>query len=697
MSGSGGPWGGGKGGGDEPPQGERPRDGDKRGPRGGREGPQIPEIDEIMKKGQERLRVLMGGRSRQGGGGGGGGGGPVGPVLSRNGILIGLAGAVALWAWASFYTVRPEERSVELFLGDFSSIGNPGLNFAPWPLVTAEIVQVTGERTTDIGTATGQTADGGLMLTRDQNIVDIGFQVVWNISDPSGYLFNLAEPDDTIRAVSESVMRDIIARSELSPILNRDRGLITADLQRAVQTTLDSYNAGITVIRVNLQRAQPPEQVIDAFREVQAAQQERERLQNEADAYANRVTAGARGEAARLVEEAEAYRAQVVNNAEGEASRFVSVYNEYVKAPEVTRRRMYIETMERVFGDMNKVILDGVGEGGQGVVPFLPLNELGRPPVAPLRRRRHRYHGSEQLMSRTALLLSVAGVAIVAVMSSLFIVDERKKALVLQFGQVRQVVEEPGLGFKIPLIQEVVRYDDRILGLQTQAVEVTMLDDRRLVVDAFARWRISDVVRFRQAVGQLGEAQGLRRLEGIINPAIQEVLGSVNSNRVLSEDRGALMNQIRDIARRQAAALGIEVIDLRLTRTDLPDQNLSATFARMRAEREREAADEVARGNEAALRVRAAADRTVVELTSEARKNAEIVRGEADAARNAIYADAFGRDPEFFAFTRSLTSYERALKGANSSIVMQPDSAFFEYLRSYDRPTPPVPPAAPTP
>jgi membrane protease subunit HflC len=294
---------------------------------------------------------------------------------------------------------------------------------------------------------------------------------------------------------------------------------------------------------------------------------------------------------------------------------------------------------------------------------------------------------------KSALILPVLAVVAGLVMSSVFIVDEREKALVLQFGQVKQVKQEPGLGFKIPLIQEVVTYDDRILGLPTTPIEVTMLDDRRLVVDAFARWRITDLVRFREAVGAGGEVQGLRRLEGIINPAIQEVLGSVDSARVLSEDRTALMNQIRDIARRQALNLGIEVIDVRLTRTDLPEQNLSATFARMRAEREREAADEIARGGEAASRVRASADRAVVELTSEARKTAEVIRGEADARRNAIYAEAFGRDPEFFAFTRSLTSYERALKGANSSIVMQPDSEFFEYLRGEAAPVASPPPA----
>ncbi|MBU9696760.1 protease modulator HflC [Rhodobacteraceae bacterium HSP-20] len=285
-------------------------------------------------------------------------------------------------------------------------------------------------------------------------------------------------------------------------------------------------------------------------------------------------------------------------------------------------------------------------------------------------------------MMKSAILLPIVAILGAAALSSVFIVDEREKVLVLQFGQVKQVKQDPGLGFKLPLIQEVVRYDGRILGLPTAPVEVTMLDDRRLVVDAFARWRITDLVEFREAVGAGGELQALRRLEGIVNPAIQQVLGSVPSSRVLSEDRTALMNQIRDIARRQAAALGIEVIDVRLTRTDLPEQNLEATFARMRAEREREAADEIARGGEAAQRVRASADRTVVELTSDARRQADVIRGEADAERNAIYAEAFGRDPEFFAFTRSLTSYERALQSGNSSIVMQPDSEFFDYLRS---------------
>ena len=297
----------------------------------------------------------------------------------------------------------------------------------------------------------------------------------------------------------------------------------------------------------------------------------------------------------------------------------------------------------------------------------------------------------------SALAIPLLVVAGVVGMASIFIVDEREKALVLRLGRVVSVKETPGLGFKVPFLDNVVNYDDRILGLPTTPLEVTPLDDRRLVVDAFARWRITDPVRFRQAVGTGGVQAAQGRLEPIVNAAIREVLGSVPSTTVLSDDRTALMNQIRDEARNNSAGLGVEIIDVRLTRTDLPEQNLNATYARMRAERQREAADEIARGGEAAQRVRAAADRTVVELTSEAQKRADIIRGEADAQRNAVYADAFGRDPEFFAFTRSMTSYERALQGGNTQLVIDPSGEFFTYLSndgadSANPPSEPVPP-----
>ena len=380
MSGnSGGPWGGGgssggggnKGnGGDNNGGGKRPDD----------DSPQIPEIDELMKKGQEQLRVLMGGR---GGGGQGGGnrsgqGGGAGPMFTKGTVgLAVLAGAV-LWGMASFYTVKPEEQSVELFLGEYSATGEPGLNFAPWPLVTAEVIPVKVEQTETIG-AGARGNDAGLMLTGDENIIDIDFQVVWNINDPANFLFNLRDPKQTIQAVSESAMREIIAQSELAPILNRDRGIISDRLNELIQLTLDSYDSGVNIVRVNFDQADPPEPVKDAFRAVQSAGQERDRLEKQADAYANQILAGARGQSAQTLEEAEAYRAQVVNEAEGEASRFTAVLEEYSKAPEVTRKRLYLETMEEVLSRVDKVILDETSGGnGQGVVPYLPLNELRR-------------------------------------------------------------------------------------------------------------------------------------------------------------------------------------------------------------------------------------------------------------------------------------------------------------------------------
>ena len=371
---SGGPWGGGNSGGGGDDRG-RNTGGGRRPPDGG---PQMPEIDDLVRKGQERLKVLMGGRGGNGSGGGSGGGG--GPQFGRGTIgLVGI-GILGVWLFSSLYSVKPEEQSVELFLGSYYSTGQPGLNFAPWPLVTAEVINVTSERTENIGERAGST-NQGLMLTTDANIVDINFQVVWNISDPAKVLFNIRDPQLTVQAVAESVMREIIAASNLGPILNRDRGIIADTAMQDIQATMDAYDSGIRIVRINLEKADPPEEVIDAFREVQAAEQERDRLQRQADAYANRVLAESRGEAAQILEQAEGYRARVVNEAEGDASRFTSVLTEYSKAPEVNRKRLYLETMEEVLGDIDKTILDesiAGGEGGSNVVPYLPLNELRR-------------------------------------------------------------------------------------------------------------------------------------------------------------------------------------------------------------------------------------------------------------------------------------------------------------------------------
>ena len=288
-------------------------------------------------------------------------------------------------------------------------------------------------------------------------------------------------------------------------------------------------------------------------------------------------------------------------------------------------------------------------------------------------------------MRSTTYILPVIVLALAGLLSSIFIVDEREKALVLQFGRLVDIKDEPGLAFKIPLIQEVIRYDNRILSRDIPQLQVTPSDDRRLEVNAFARYRITDVEQFRQATGAGGdqaiEVAG-RRLDSILRSETREVLGTVSSNDILSSDRAALMLRIRNGAIAEARSLGIEVIDVRLKRTDLPNANLAATFSRMQAVRKREAADEIARGNEAAQRVRAQADRTRVEITSDANRQAEIIRGEADAQRNAIFAEAYGADQEFFEFYRSLNAYRGALTGNNTSMVMSPDSEFFNYLKN---------------
>ena len=304
-------------------------------------------------------------------------------------------------------------------------------------------------------------------------------------------------------------------------------------------------------------------------------------------------------------------------------------------------------------------------------------------------------------MRRSTLILPALAVMVALVLSSVFVVDERERALVLQFGQIKSVKDSPGLAFKIPLIQEVVKYDDRIQPLDTDEIEVTPSDDRRLVVDAFARWRIEDVTKFRQAVGVGGVATAEARLNSILVAQIREVLGSdqVTSNTILSADRSALMNRILLASRVQAQNLGVTIIDVRLKQTNLPDQNLAATFDRMRAERVREAEDERARGREAAQRVQAQADRTVVEIVSDAKRQAEITRGEADAERNRVYAEAYDQDREFFEFYRSLSAYQRALKAGNTTLLISPDSEFFSYLKSSGAEAipAPAPDAAPAP
>ena len=350
------PWGSGGGGG-----GNR---GPNRGPNRGNE----PDLDEIMRKAQERLRGLV-----PGDGGG-------------SGLVVILAIIISIWALSGFYRVGADEQGVVMRFGKFHTQTAPGLNYhLPWPIETAVTPRVTTENLVEIGMRTSgdrraagisrDVPEESLMLTGDENIVDVDFSVFWVINDAPNFLFNIQNPTGTVKAVAESTMREIIGQNDIQPILTGQRQRNEEQVKALMQQTLDNYRAGITITRVKMQKVDPPAAVIDAFRDVQAARADQERARNEANKYANRVVPEAQGEAVRIRREAEAYRAQTVAEADGEATRFAAIYDEYRNARGVTRQRIFLETLEKVLGRTDKVIIE---QDGQGVVPYLSLDQLKR-------------------------------------------------------------------------------------------------------------------------------------------------------------------------------------------------------------------------------------------------------------------------------------------------------------------------------
>lgn len=334
-----------------------------RPPSGGGRGPQPPDLEDILRRGQNRFR-----RAMPGGG------------LSGSMIALGVCILLAVWAFTGLYTVQPEEEGVVLRFGKpRGEPTQPGLHYhLPYPIET--VITVPVRRVNQINVGINQSNRDipaeSLMLTGDENIVNIHFSVFWRIS-PGGaadFLFNVQEQERTVKAVAESSMREVVGRKDLQPIISEERGAVERETQELIQLTLDAYQAGILVTQVQLRKADPPDQVIEAFRDVIAAEQDRDRVINESRAYFNRVVPEARGEAQQVIQQAEAYRAQAVVEANGEASRFTAIYNEYRQAKGVTRQRMFLETMERVLRDKNKVVIDN--SSGSGVVPYLPLPEL---------------------------------------------------------------------------------------------------------------------------------------------------------------------------------------------------------------------------------------------------------------------------------------------------------------------------------
>lgn len=341
--------------------------GGNRGPWGqGSGGQQPPNLEDIIKKGQERFKDII-----PGGGGG------------KLGLIIILLVIIAAWLISGFYKVETTEQGVVLRFGDWIKTTQPGLNYhLPYPIETVLTPEVTkvnsieiGFRTTRNGGQSSQEAES-LMLTGDENIVDIGFTVLWKIKDAGNFLFNVNDPVQTIRATAESAMREIVGRTDLQAAITAGRLLVETDVRKRLQEVLDEYGTGVQIEAIQLNKAEPPSQVIAAFRDVQAAEADKERVQNEALSYANDIVPRARGLSEQIRLQAQGYKQKVIAEAEGEASRFISIYDEYIKAPYVTRQRIYLETLQEVFTGKQKIIIDGGKSGVSGVVPYLPLNEL---------------------------------------------------------------------------------------------------------------------------------------------------------------------------------------------------------------------------------------------------------------------------------------------------------------------------------
>jgi len=346
------------------------------GGNGSGRGPTPPDIDAIIRDIQKKINKFLPGGSKSGGK-------PIGLIL----IIL-----LFVWLASGLYRVGPDEQGVVLRFGKFIKTTQPGLHYhIPLPIESVQTPKVTKVNRIDIGFRSerdsGFSAGGGvadvpqesLMLTGDENIVNIDFSVFWVIKDAGKFLFEIQDPEGTVKAAAETAMREVIAKSKIQPVLTEGRAQIEIETQEIIQSILDEYNSGIQITQVQTQKADPPDQVIDAFRDVQAARADMERSKNEAEAYANDVIPRARGEAAKIMQAAEAYKQRVVAASEGEASRFVAIYNEYAKAKKVTKDRMYLETMEKVLADIEKVIIDK--DSGSGVVPYLPLPELGKKKV----------------------------------------------------------------------------------------------------------------------------------------------------------------------------------------------------------------------------------------------------------------------------------------------------------------------------
>ncbi len=645
-------------------------------PWGRRPGQGGPDLDERLKSWQRRLESLL----RPGGRGGEGG------SLFLMGILVVLG----LWLWSGFYQVAQAERGIIQRFGRLVDVKAPGVGWRwPWPIETVTKVNVASVNSSDFKSR---------VLTSDVNLamVDLHFAVQYQFSDPVKKLFRVRDPETTLSEVSESAIREIVGRSTLDELLvGSTRPEVTRRTKELIQHTLDYYTSGITVTTVNLEDVQVPDAVIPSQRDANKAQADKERFILESEAYANGIVPVAQGAALRIQQDAQAYKAQVTALAAGQASRFAQLEAAYTQSPDVTRRRLYMDSVENVLSRAHKVLIDSRAGGSMFYLPIDKLLEKGAAreaePTGAEARRRQRDEGARVghgrsaragralMSSRLFPLFIGAGVLLVLAALSLFSVSETEFAIRTEFGKIVGIDYTPGLHLKWPW-DMVTKFDRRILSESYTGETFLTNDGRGLIVDFYVKWRVKDPATYYNAAAG-SEAIAGQRLAEIVKDGIKSVVAQRTLQQIVSAERAAVTNQMFGAASHNAEGLGVDLVDVRVQRIDLPDEVAARVYESMKQNFAKIASRLRAEGQKASAGIRAAAERQRTVILADAERDALRIRGEGDAASSQTYARAYTKDPEFYAFYRSLQAYEHSLGKEGDLLVVTPDGEFFKYLK----------------
>ena len=616
----------------------------------------------------------------------------IGPVFG--GILI------ALLAWLGTFTVNPGERGVVQTFGAYTALKNPGLHFIVPILQKYTIVNIEKVRREEIGFRTTQAGPKivpaeAQMLTADENIVEVQMIVQYKIAEPEKYLFKLAEPEQTLHIAAEVALRDIVGQMKVTsdvdeefnedgtkkPVKDADLDILTVGRERAqervkilLQKLLKLYESGITVTVVKLLPVDVPDEVKDAFHDVVRALEEKQQKINEARAYNEDKLPRAKGQAQKIVNGAEAYKRKRIAQAEGDAARFTSVLEQYKLARDVTRKRLHLETMERILHRVpKKVFIDK--DVAKSTLPFLPIGDNAAIPTG----------GCE--VSKT-IAIAIALVLLIVATSSIIFVDETEYVLIIQFGKPKRTHTTAGVRYKIPFAETAIRLNRRILASDAPAQEYLSKDKKRLVADPVTRWRIVEPLKFYEKMRD--ELRAKTSLDDIVIGELRQELGDHDMADMVGSGRETYMDAVTQRVKTKATEYGIDVVDVQIKHLDLPTQVQQSVFNRMIAERKQLANKYRSKGQEESDIITSQTDLEQETILANANKTAETVMGEGDGEATRIYAEAYSADEEFFRFTRNLEAYEKSIN-ENATVVMSTGSELFRYMTEAGDGTPPKP------